>query len=820
MPRHPTTLTPLQAQKAMRLNVVASSLDAVFISLVTGTFLTGYALLLKAPLVTIGLLGAVPLLTLPVSMISAYVADRFHIRKALWLVCAWVTRATVVIYIVLPLIVPSAHPHTRLALLVVAVFFNSLFGAASAPVWTAWMADIVPSHVEGAFWARRNGFTNLSLLVASVGGSLLIDAVGRDRLSGFMGLFGVAVVFGIAMTLLHYRIPEPRPAESARPTGFLRTFAAPFRNGSFVRYLIFISAFNFACWVMIPFIAVFFIEELRLTYTWIAIIGGVQVLGSVVSSKFWGYLVDRFGPKPVLSLCIYLKPLAPLALVLATHGNFAYVLTTLWFIDGILNAGTMVATIPLSIGLGPREQRSAHLAVLNAVVGLVAAAAPILGGFFLKATEGFQGSLVVPISNLKLVFLVSSVLRVAVLPLLNIVRDKRGAPTGAFLREFIAGNPFRVVRYCQVLADSPDEGKRLKATRALGETGSPIATDELVRALDDPSLEVREEAATALGKISDTKAIEPLVTKMRSPESKIQTHSARALGKIRHRRSLDALIETLPTTDPALKKDIVRALGEIRDQRASQHLLRLLAAEKDPATVETVAEALAKLGEIQAIHRILPELRRATNEIVKRQLAIALGNLLGTEGEFYAVLTKEIAVEGQEVERIVRACRRELKDRYARVIRFNTDDAVREKTRLVEMSALLGQALDHSEARRWAEAVDQLEAACMVLLRAVEPHYPHEHERDLERERRRFVETIKALAEHAPRLSADYWYIYVLTSKLYGPENPIGPVEALLAFYAFQYAFFEQLRSSPPPGTRPGLFRRSRRGPRWPTTRR
>jgi hypothetical protein len=376
------------------------------------------------------------------------------------------------------------------------------------------------------------------------------------------------------------------------------------------------------------------------------------------------------------------------------------------------------------------------------------------------------------------------------------------------------------VRYCQILAGSPDEAKRLKATRALGEKRSSIATDELVKALDDPSLDVREEAATALGKISDAKAIEPLVEKMRSPESKIQAHSARALGKIRHERSFEALIEALPTTDRALKKDVVRALGEIRDRRASQHLLQLLAAEDDPATVETVIEALAKLGEIQAIHHILPELRRATNQIVKRQLAIALGNLLGTEGEFYTVLTKEIAVEGQEVERIVRACRRELKDRYAPVIRFNTEDAVREKTRLIEMSAHLGQALDHSEAREWAEAVEQLEACCMLLLRAVEPHYPHEGEPGPESDRPRFVETIKALAEHTPRLSADYWYIYVLTSKLYGPENPIGPVEALLAFYAFQYAFFEQLRSGPPPGTRPGLFRRSRKGPRWPTTRR
>jgi len=371
------------------------------------------------------------------------------------------------------------------------------------------------------------------------------------------------------------------------------------------------------------------------------------------------------------------------------------------------------------------------------------------------------------------------------------------------------------VRYCQILAGAPDEPTRIKATQALGETRSAIATDELVKALDDPSLEVREEAAAALGKIGDTRAIDPLVEKLQSPESGIQAHSAKALGKIPHTRSIEALIEALPADDAALKKDIVRALGEMRDPRASDHLLRLLEAERDPAVVEAVAEALAKLGEIQAIHYILPELRQTTNHVVKRQLAIALGNLLGTEGEFYAVLTKEIAVEGQEVERMAARCRRELKSRYPRLVKLNTPEAVLEKDRLVEISARIGRARDQYHARQWGQAVEQLEIASMLLLAVVTPEEARAATPDTEGARRRFVDQLKALAEHSPRLSADYWYIHVLTSALYGPDNPVRGVEAMLAVYAFQYAFFEQLAQAPPPGTGFSTSRRSQRGPRW-----
>lgn len=815
MSAHANDLTPLQAQKAMRLNVIASGLGTTALTLMTGTFLTGYALLLKAGPVTIGLMGAFPLITLPAALLSAYVAERYGRRKRLWLVASWAMYASIVLYLLAPALFPASYTDARLGLLLVAVFLNSICAAASAPVWMAWMADIVPSRIEGAFWGRRNTIVNLSLLVASVGASLFIDAVGRERLGGFLALFGAAIAFGAVATLLHYRIPEPLLARQERPPTFLRTFAAPFRNPAFVRYAIFAAAFNFACWIMVPFIVVFFLKELELSYTTIAIVSALNIAGSVISSRFWGYLVDRFGPKPVLSLCAYLKPLAAVAFVLATRANYIYVLTALLLVDGFVSGGMGVASLPMTIGLGPREQRSAHLAMLNSIVGVVAAVAPVLGGLFLKATASFQGWVGLEITNYRLLFLVSAVLRVAVLPLLLIVRDTRGGPTGAFLRRFVAGNPMRVVRYCQLLAGSPDETTRVKATQALGETRSAIATDELVKALDDPSLEVREEAAAALGKIADTRAIEPLVQKLQSPESGIQALSAKALGKIPHTRSVEALIEALPADDAALKKDVVRALGDMRDPRASDHLLRLLEAEHDPAVVETVAEALAKLGEIQAIHYILPQLRQTTNFVVKRQFAIALGNLLGTEGEFYTVLTKEIAVEGQEIERMAARCRRELKSRYPRLVKLNTPDAVLERVRLVEISARIGRALDYYHARQWGRTVEQLETASMLLLDVTTPEQTRAEAFDTEAARRRLVEKIKALAERSPRLSADYWYIHVLTSALYGPDNPVRGVEAMLAVYAFQYAFFEQLTQGPPPGTGFNASRRSQRGPRW-----
>jgi hypothetical protein len=72
------------------------------------------------------------------------------------------------------------------------------------------------------------------------------------------------------------------------------------------------------------------------------------------------------------------------------------------------------------------------------------------------------------------------------------------------------GMNFAAVDVLEILLEYLDEPIRVHAAFALGKLGQKSSVEPLVKALDDPSVEVRENAALALGKIGDQRAVAPL----------------------------------------------------------------------------------------------------------------------------------------------------------------------------------------------------------------------------------------------------------------------------------------------------------------------
>jgi hypothetical protein len=62
----------------------------------------------------------------------------------------------------------------------------------------------------------------------------------------------------------------------------------------------------------------------------------------------------------------------------------------------------------------------------------------------------------------------------------------------------------------EILLEYIDEPVRVHAAIALGTLGQHSSVEPLIKALDDPSVQVRENAAIALGKIGDQRAVAPL----------------------------------------------------------------------------------------------------------------------------------------------------------------------------------------------------------------------------------------------------------------------------------------------------------------------
>ena len=104
---------------------------------------------------------------------------------------------------------------------------------------------------------------------------------------------------------------------------------------------------------------------------------------------------------------------------------------------------------------------------------------------------------------------------------------------------------------------------------------------------------------------------------------------------------MEALVHKLDEPDRETRSETARTLGEIGDPRAADPLLDLLRHTDDDKVASASSQALAQLGEVAAIYEILPRMRATRNPVLKRSLAVAVGDLLGERDGFYRILSRE-----------------------------------------------------------------------------------------------------------------------------------------------------------------------------------
>ncbi|NQT89095.1 hypothetical protein HQ560_20165, partial [bacterium] len=97
-------------------------------------------------------------------------------------------------------------------------------------------------------------------------------------------------------------------------------------------------------------------------------------------------------------------------------------------------------------------------------------------------------------------------------------------------------------------------------------------------------------------------------------------------------------------------------------------LLEFFQQAHEPLEQASAATALGLIGHAEAMEPILEALCRSGQPVFRRQLAVAVGDLLGPAHTFYSVLDQETKVLGQSATRSVRQLRRVVRRASAGVL--------------------------------------------------------------------------------------------------------------------------------------------------------
>src|ERR1019366_6790141 len=200
-------------------------------------------------------------------------------------------------------------------LLVLAV--SSVLAQTATPYWYSWMADLVPQQASARFWSRRQSWTMVAYLGATIAIGYLLDVFPDPRepggsMHGFMIVFLVGAAFGTADIIIHMSVPEPRAAPSLAGTPVWERLVAPLRIPDFRWLTLAMGAWSFAIGLVASFGVIYLRREFGLSYVELSAISIAASIGAILAGFQTGYVIDRLGARAYTAVLLLTAPLTGL----------------------------------------------------------------------------------------------------------------------------------------------------------------------------------------------------------------------------------------------------------------------------------------------------------------------------------------------------------------------------------------------------------------------------------------------------------------------------------------------------------------------------
>ena len=427
-PQHQQSPAPQEVtvRHALSLSIWDGIFANLYANLTGGVFLVGFALALKATEVQIGLLAAFPLMANVAQIFFTYVIELIGRRRPLAL---WGGAFARLIWLVI--IGATLWGMQRKSLLYLSLWIIGLSQIGTAInnlAWMSWMADLVHEERRGRYFGLRNAAIGVAALIATLVGGQFLDfwkvRHPKAEIDALLILFAIGVVCGIISLFIQSRMYEPPLHEGDDNQPFWQRLQLPFRDPNFRALLIFTFVWNFAVYFTAPFFAVYMLKGLKLSYATVTTYAVLSSIADLLSVRFWGRLSDRETNKPILLFTSFFAALIPYVWLLTNKDSF-WLFVLVHVQGGLFWAGIRLCTGNLVLKISPLSHRSIYFSTFNAVAGLTAVIAPILGGIALKRLPRILQAHDLSWSPFLILFFVSATLRLLALPLLLRVREPR-----------------------------------------------------------------------------------------------------------------------------------------------------------------------------------------------------------------------------------------------------------------------------------------------------------------------------------------------------------------------------------------------------------
>lgn len=296
------------------------------------------------------------------------------------------------------------------------------FGAIIYPAWFLWMGFLVPHQIRGKYFSRRNFITGLFGIASMVLSAVILDRVcelsfGKTNLLfytmvGFSVIFLFAIFFRLWSLKIIKKTYMPEIKIEEKDYFSLGQFLKRAPSTPFGRFTIFRSFLSIAIGIATPFMSVYLLRNLGMSYSWFMAITVSAVFFQLIFLPILGKVSDRFGNIQLTKISVGLLFLVPTLWVLSAFiKNPVAVRWYLLFVPSIVSgfawAGYNLATNNYVYDSVRSNKRGFGSNYMTLLVGVCMFIGSIIGSLISKMSIPFMDSIL-------FIFLVSAVARLII----------------------------------------------------------------------------------------------------------------------------------------------------------------------------------------------------------------------------------------------------------------------------------------------------------------------------------------------------------------------------------------------------------------------
>jgi hypothetical protein len=218
-------------------------------NLMTGAFITGYAILIGADDRITALLGVMSSITSIIQIFSPLLFEKIRRRKALIVSLFFTYRLMLVSIVFIPLI----FQHNNLRIIALMVLYSSALTIMNFvhPAHISWQMSLVSVDMRSLFFSRRDFYSlTLNTIICLIAGKVIdIFQSYNHNYLGFAYVFTFTAVLVLIELIFMTKISEPKLPKTKVPLKLKSVFKLPIKDKLFRKVIVFSAIWNLAAYI-------------------------------------------------------------------------------------------------------------------------------------------------------------------------------------------------------------------------------------------------------------------------------------------------------------------------------------------------------------------------------------------------------------------------------------------------------------------------------------------------------------------------------------------------------------------------------------------